>query len=155
MVALRNPIMRAYLHWNKERQRGRETLSFHDALLAERARAVATPSGQSRGTSYADRGFYVGQLERLWRHFPVDQTLVLRSEALQCEPVKTLARIAEFLGLGPFPRLDAKSANARAYEAPMPADDWNWLAERFAGEIRALERLLGWDCADWLGSASG
>lgn len=151
-VILRNPIERAHSHWNKERQRGRETLSFLAALEAERSRAEASPSGHDRRTSYLARGRYAEQFYRLWRHFPVAQTLVLRAEALSQTPVATLERIAQFLGVPPFPSGEPIAANVRSYERPMQRAEWEWLAARLAPEIRDLESLLGWDCAAWLRS---
>jgi hypothetical protein len=150
IVVLRNPIERAHSHWNKERQRGREALSFLAALEAERSRAEASPSGHDRRTSYLARGRYATQLRRLWRHFPVAQTLVLRAEALSHDPVATLGSIAQFLRMPPFPRTDPVAANVRSYERPMRRDEWEWLATRLTPEIRDLEALLGWDCAAWL-----
>lgn len=150
VVVLRNPITRAHSHWNKERLRGREPLSFMAALEAEAARARAALPLQNRRTSYAERGYYFGQLERLWRHFSVAQTLVLRSEALQDAPAATLARLAEFLGVVPFGPVTPASVNARTYDAPMEREAWAWLAAAFTPEIRTLEQHLGWDCAAWL-----
>ena len=150
VVVLRNPIARAHSHWNKERLRGTESLPFLDALRAEAERAAAALPLQSHRTSYVERGHYVAQLRRLWHHFPVEQTLVLRSEALWTEPGQTLARIADFLGLGPFPRIEPKVANGKAYERPMHPDEWAYLVDRLTEEIRELESLLGWDCRRWL-----
>ncbi len=150
VILLRNPITRAYSHWNKERHSGRETLPFLAALQAEPERARAAEPLQDRHTSYVARGFYVSQLQRLWRHFAADQTLVLRSEALWTGPERTLARIADFLGLPPFPRVVPRAVNAWEYAGPMQPGEWTFLADRFADEICKLERLLGWDCADWL-----
>ena len=149
IIVLRNPITRAHSHWNKERQRGREALPFLEALRAEPERAQAALPLQMHRASYADRGFYSRQLRRLWRYFPVDQTLILRSEALQTEPQATLERIGDFLGLAPFPRIAPKTANVRHYEHPMSPDEWAYLAGIYAAEIQELERLLGWDCSQW------
>lgn len=150
VILLRNPITRAYSHWNKARHGGRETLPFLAALHAESDRARAAAPAQDLRTSYVARGFYVSQLQRLWRHFPADQTLVIRSEALWTGPSQTLARIADFLGLSPFPRVVPTTINAREYAGPMQPGEWAHLADTFADEIRELERLLGWDCGDWL-----
>ena len=155
VVLLRNPITRAYSHWNKERHGGRETLPFLAALRAEPERARAAEPLQDRHTSYVARGFYVSQLRRLWRHFAAEQTLVLRSEALWTVPERTLARIAAFLGLPPFPRVAPSIVNGREYAVPLQPREWTLLADKFADEIRQLERLLGWDCADWLRPPSG
>jgi len=152
IVVLRNPIERARSHWNKERQRGREALSFLAALEAERSRAEASSSGHDRRTSYLARGRYVAQLHRLWQHFPVAQTLVLRAEALLQAPLPTLEQIAHFLGVSSFPSDEPIAANVRSYERPMQRAEWEWLAARLALEIRDLESLLGWDCAAWLRS---
>jgi Sulfotransferase domain len=149
IVVLRNPITRAYSHWNKEWRRGREALPFMEALRAEPERARAALPLQIRREAYADRGFYCRQLRRLWEHFPVDQTLILQSSALQADPVATLARIAHFLGLGPFPPGAARAANVRQYEQPLRPDEWTYLAGIYADEIRELEQLLGWDCSSW------
>ena len=149
IVLLRNPIARAYSHWNKERERGREALPFLDALRAEVARMRELPPRQARRFAYAGRGFYGAQLDRLARHFPADQMLLLRSEALSAAPADTLGRVAEFLAVAPFPAVAPKIANAKAYEAPMPREAWFYLATVFRDEIAALERRLGWDCAAW------
>ncbi|HJU24793.1 MAG TPA: sulfotransferase [Casimicrobiaceae bacterium] len=150
IVVLRNPIERAHSHWNKEWQRGREALSFLGALQAERSRAQASPSGHDRRSSYLERGRYVVQLQRLWQHFPVAQTLVLRAEALLQAPLPTLEQIAQFLGVPSFPPGEPIAANVRSYARPMLRDEWEWLATRLGPEIRDLEALLGWDCAAWL-----
>ena len=150
VVVLRNPITRAFSHWNKERQNARESLAFLDALKAEPDRAAASRTGQDRRTSYVDRGRYVAQLRRLARHFPPAQTLVLRSEALTGDSARALERIAQFLELPAFPSHEPIRANVRRYERPMRRDEWEWLAERFVPEIRELESLLGWDCSAWL-----
>jgi len=149
IVVLRNPITRAYSHWNKERQQGRETLSFLEALQAEPERVRAAWPSQLKAVSYAARGYYSRQLVRLWQHFPVDQTLILQSTALRSDPAGTLARIAAFLGLVPFPPVKPKMANARHYSKPMLPHEWAHVAALFEDEIRELERLLGWDCEAW------
>jgi hypothetical protein len=150
IVLLRNPITRAHSHWNKERHQGREPLSFLEALRAEPERARAAQPLQDRRASYTDRGFYVGQLQRLWRHFPAGQTLILRSEALRAQPGETLARIAGFLGLGRFPPVVPVVSNGWEYAQPIGLVEWELLADTFAGDIHELERLLGWNCAYWL-----
>ena len=150
IVVLRNPITRAYSHWNMERQREREALPFLEALKAEPERARSALPLQLRVQSYADRGFYTRQLHRLWCHFPASQLLVLRTEALQTELDATLERVADFLGVAPFPRIAPKNTHVRPYERPIGVDEWKYLADLYAEEIPELERVLEWDCANWL-----
>jgi amino acid adenylation domain-containing protein len=149
VVVLRDPIARAYSHWNKERQRGREPLSFREALRAEPERLRASGRLQLLRSSYVDRGFYARQLQHLWQFFPSKQTLVLRSTDLKADPGSTLERVAGFLGLPSSPLLVPRTAHVRKYEQPIHIQDWEYLAGIYAEEIRELERILGWDCSDW------
>jgi hypothetical protein len=61
-----------------------------------------------------------------------------------------LGRIAEFLGVSPFPPIARKSAHARDYDTAMTPEEKNYLVDIFAPDIRELETLLGWDCSVWL-----
>ena len=155
IVILRNPITRAYSHWNHERQAGREPLSFREALLAEPARTEQARPRQLRDSSYVQRGMYTAQLRRIWANFPVGQTLVLRTDDLGTALADVFARIASFLGVATFTPVLPIAANAHAYEEPMTAADRRYLAGVFEPEIRALERLLGWECSDWLAQRGG
>ena len=48
-----------------------------------------------------------------------------------------------------FGRLDARSAHEGDYDTPLSAEDRAWLVERYAPDVRDLEKLLGWDLAAW------
>lgn len=150
IVVLRNPITRAYSQWNMQRHVGMEPLSFRDALEAEPARLRASLPYQNRNQSYVDRGFYTGQLRRLRLFFPPEQVLVLRYEELRREPNPTLNRVFEFLGVESLPPIPPQEAHVRPYAERMSALDWEYLHHIFEFEIRALERTLAWDCAEWL-----
>jgi len=150
IFVLRNPITRAFSQWNMVRQERREPLSFMEALRAEPERRRNLPPKRAKRFSYVERGFYVVQLQRVWQFFPVARTLVFRSEELLGQPAEVLARIADFLGIAPFPELAEKTVHAREYDASMSADEKQYLVGVFEQEIHELERLLGWDCSAWL-----
>lgn len=150
ILLLRNPITRAFSHWNYERLVHREPLAFLEAVHAYPERQRTMTPGRAKRFAYIDRGFYTGQLKRLWTHFPVAQTLIFKNEQLLDEPAAVLARSAEFLGIAPFPPLGAKTRNTREYNAAMSAEEKRYLTGVYAQEIRELERLLGWDCSAWL-----
>src|SRR5690606_16704274 len=99
IVLLRNPIERAYSHWNMERARGQETLSFSDAIRAEPERLARIAPRQERVHSYLDRGRYCRQLQRLWEVFGRDQVAVLANEALKRDPQQTIDTLCDFLSL--------------------------------------------------------
>ncbi len=149
IVVLRNPITRAFSHWNMSRRTGREPLPFRQALEAEPQRLRALPLELAKSFTYIDRGFYTRQLERLWRHFPREQTILFKSEDLLSAHDEVLARVADFLGITPFPPLAEKRAEVRGYNVAMSAEEKRYLASLFDTEISELERLLGWDCSAW------
>ena len=150
IMVLRNPVTRAFSQWNMARQRKREPLTFLEALKAEPERVRTMPPELAKRFTYVDRGFYARQLERLWRHFPREQTIAFKSEELLGSPASVLARIAEFLGVAPFPRVEEKIAHAREYDTKMNDQERRYLVGIFESDIRELERLLGWDCSAWL-----
>jgi hypothetical protein len=131
------------------RRTGREPLPFRQALEAEAERRRALPLEFAKSFTYIDRGYYTAQLERLWRYFPREQTIVFKSEDLLGAHAEVLARVADFLGIAPFPPLAQKTAEVREYNVAMGAEEKRYLAGLYETEIGALERLLGWDCSAW------
>ena len=95
IALLRDPIERAYSHYQLMRRTGREKLSFADAIAAEEKRLsnqdltaelqVKNAKGDRvhhhhRHRAYLSRGLYADQLERWFAHFPREQLLVIRAE---------------------------------------------------------------------------
>jgi hypothetical protein len=150
IIILRDPAARAFSHWNMQRTKNLEPLSFFEALKAERERCRTALPSQHPLWSYADRGFYGVQLRRIWRYFPVEQTLVLKSEELRTAPDRLLASIAAFLGIESFGQAERRDVYARDYVEPMTVEARSYLRDLFEFEIRSLERMLCWDCSDWL-----
>ena len=108
----RNPVDRAYSHYLHNVRRGREPLSFAEAIAAEPQRLEGeverirkVDSNQSHSHfhfSCLARGNYADQLAVWMRHFPEDRLLVLQAETLFRQPQQVLDRTHEFLGLDPF-----------------------------------------------------
>ena len=150
IVLLRNPIERAYSHWNMKRLLGAEALSFWDAIQREPERCREALPYQHRVYSYVDRGFYLEQLRRLWSFFPKEQVLVLKSDELKCQPVQALQRVCKFVKVDPLNCIEPTSVHSRPYKSPMGPTERQYLRSVFELEIRGLERVLGWDCSSWL-----
>ena len=150
LIILRNPITRAYSHWNMEQQRGAEDLCFLEALEKEAERCRSALPQQHRVFSYINRGFYSEQLRETWRLFPREQVLVLRQENLAESPDQAWDRVQQFLGLHPIPLASKIHAHQRVYAEPMPIDAHMLLRRIFWHEICELQSLLNWDCSDWL-----
>jgi hypothetical protein len=150
ILVLRNPISRAFSQWNMSRQRKREPLAFLDAVKAQPERVRTMPLELAKRFTYIERGFYVEQLQRLRRYFWPAQMLIFKSEQLQHQPDETLSRVATFLDIAPFPPVAKKTVHAREYDTTMTDEERHFLIGVFTAEIRELERMLGWDCSDWL-----
>src|SRR5881394_3162986 len=96
LILLRNPVDRAFAHWNMQRFRGREPLDFFDAVREEQARIAGAPPAEARRFAYVDRGFYGQQLERLFKFFPREQVKVVKFEAFKDKQRETLVSIFSF-----------------------------------------------------------
>jgi len=147
---LRNPVERAFSHWNMEYTRGAENLSFHHALQAESDRLHEAAPLQHRVYSYLDRGNYCDQLRRIENIFPKSNLLVLKQEELSGNPKGTLESVSDFLGISAFQKISPRNVHALPYAASMSKTDSQFLRDAFFQEIKELEKHLGWDCSDWL-----
>jgi len=149
LILLRNPVDRAFAHWNMQRFRGREPLDFFDAVREEKTRITGAPPTEARRFAYVDRGFYGKQLERLFKFFARKQVKAIKFEEFRDKQSDTLNSIFSFLGLEPLRSVRSKDRNIVPYERAMNWEEKVFLYNLFAEDIAKLERLLGWDCSDW------
>lgn len=150
IVLLRNPLTRAFSHWNMETRRSREKLSFIGSIQNEYERCRESLPYQHRVYSYVDRGFYLEQLKRLMRFFPTEQILVIKSETLKTQPEESMLQVIEFLNICKFEVTEAKDEHSLQYDSNMSPSEKNYLLSVFTHGIREIEKFLGWDCSDWL-----
>jgi hypothetical protein len=159
ITLLRNPVDRALSHYQHEVRGGRESLSFAEAidkeperLAGEEERLRAEPgyySWNHHRYGYLRRGLYLEQLRRWTEHFPRSQLVVLQSEALFRDPVATMAKAHEFLGLRQhtLPQYDSSFQKGN-YAREMPPELRARLAAYFEPHNRELYQWLGEEY-DW------
>ena len=99
IALLRNPVDRAFSSYQLMVRRGREPLSFEDAIASEPERRRR---GEGFRYSYVARGLYMEQLERWLGVFPREQFLILKSEDFYRDPEQVLHQTLAFLGLRPW-----------------------------------------------------
>lgn len=158
IVLLRNPVDRAESHYHHEVRRGRESLSFEEAidrepdrLAGELERLTADETYVSfnhRRFSYLTRGRYVEQLPAWRALFPEDRLLILRSEDLFADPAAVVNRVFEWLGLPPWNTGSFKKFNQAQYSRMNPATRARLQAYFRPYNRRLAEYLgrdLGWD----------
>ncbi|MFL6240527.1 MAG: sulfotransferase domain-containing protein [Actinomycetes bacterium] len=154
LAVLRNPVDRAYSHYQHERAKGTESLPFAEALDREHERIQAAWDQLANGSveraealksySYVTRGRYDEQLVRWLQHFPREQLLVIKAEDLYGKPAETMVEVFAFLGLPAVPQATYRKLNAREYDSLDPA-----MRQRLCDELRTsvngLTTLLGRD----------
>lgn len=157
IAILRNPVMRAYSHYQMQVRRGREKLPFEEAIEREDERVAPDLERLTEDEDYCgfnhqhftylSRGHYAEQLERWLTVFPRDRFLVLKSEDFFAEPDETLQRVFRFLGRPQckFPEL---TPNQKYPKYPGLTDATRRkLEDYFASHNERLHELFGlvWD----------
>lgn len=134
IALLRDPVARAYSHYQHNVRRDRERLSFPEAIHREEKRiadaglALETGalkfSAEHRHFSYLSRGLYADQLERFLRFFPRDQILILKSEDLFAHPQAIFDQATTFLRLAPISLKGTSVHNEGSYvRGRIPLED--------------------------------
>src|ERR1700736_2064282 len=149
ILALRNPVERAFSAWNMETKRGAEKLSFAEAIEKEAERCREALPLQHRVYSYIDRGFYAHQVRRLFNIFGTNNCLILLNEELRNDHKKTLSRVFEFLGVDPSFVPPEASVFEQEYTDKIDNDLRSRLIDTFYFDIKELERLLKRDLSAW------
>jgi len=150
IAILRNPVDRAFSHYNHNRRFGFEERSFEDAVDAEAERLeterLQAPDAHRQvhfmHHSYKARGAYVDQLVRWFEVFPREQFLVLKAEDLKQEPEQALRRVFGFLDLPYHAPTEFRKLNSAVYETMDPPVRRK-LEEHFAPHNERLAELLG------------
>lgn len=158
IALLRNPVDRAYSHYQHEVRQGREPLLFEEAiereverLRGEREKMLADEhyhSAPHRFYSYLARGIYVDQLKTWMSLFPREQILILKSEDLFADPPEILDRVLKFLNLPKWEIKDHLRYGAGQHVRVHPATRKR-LTEYFEPHNERLYECLGenfhWD----------
>jgi hypothetical protein len=163
IVALRDPVDRAYSHYQLSKRMGKEDLPFEQALDREAERLDGTlerftsdehhKSAAYWNQSYVTRGMYADQLRRWLDVFPREQFLVIGSEGLFADPPGVMREVYAWLGVEAHILAEYKKVNMapHASYAPMATETRQRLADLFRPHNQALYALLGidfgWDAA--------
>lgn len=152
IALLRNPVERAHSSWKFATYRGFEDRPFEEAVKSPEAADTGGSSERHRGahdlrSGYLVKGRYAEHLERWFEHYPREQILAIRSEALFDDPGTTMPQVLEFID----PSLDRDFPMMHIHATP-PADIdpgvREWLTEYYEPFNRRLEALLGLEF-DW------
>jgi hypothetical protein len=153
IILLRNPVDRAFSHYQLKLRRRQEMLSFEDALDAEAERLageeekiIADPSYHSppyNWYSYLARGRYLEQIIRWQQHFPREQILILESGQLFKRTREVYARVLDFLQLPACQLADDSNRFPGKYGEKMGEKARQRLIDYFAPHNARLYAHLG------------
>ena len=158
VVLLRNPVDRAYSHYQHQVKRvggeARETLPFEEAIEAEEEivpREVdkmlqdeSYVSSGHRTRSYLSRGIYIDQLLLWSSFFRREQMLVLKSEDLFNDTTNALERVLDLLEIPHWAPKTYSIPNKREYAGVSPLMR-QWLDEYYKPHNQRLYEYLGVD----------
>lgn len=97
VAILRNPIDRAYSHYQHIRALGQERRSFREALAAERRDESGARGDPPR--DYLQRGRYARQLTTVLDRYDRDQLLVVLFEDLRDRPQEVVREVLRHIGV--------------------------------------------------------
>ncbi|MFH0947242.1 MAG: sulfotransferase domain-containing protein [Planctomycetota bacterium] len=141
ILSLRNPVDRAYSHWNHFNQIHEESQEWGWIVRPFEEAIESTPD-------IVRRGDYIDQVEHLLRFYPRQQLHVVIAERLRKNPGLELNRICDFLGVEPL-EWEVRSIHQRSYAAPMSPEARQRLKERYAASNARLFEFLGERITEW------
>lgn len=157
IALLRNPVNRAYSHYNHNCRKKREKLSFELAIEKEEERLHGKLEKMLEDEkyftasyfyyAYLGRGIYVDQLKNWFSIFPKEQILVLNSEDFFANPAGNFSRVLKFLNLPQCELGEYKRFNGLKYQDMNPATR-RQLIEYFKPHNQRLYEFLG-TSFDW------
>lgn len=149
-ILLRDPVERAYSHWNMEVARGRERASFDKAIDRELAEMRRNGEVQDRVRSYISRGLYCKQLERMWSWFGKEQVRVFRNEDLLQRHMDVIRDLASFLGVAEVRQVERREVHKGQYNKKVDEKTASFVRSYFESDIKKLQSMLGWDLKEWM-----
>ena len=152
IAVLRDPVARAFSHFQEQRRRGHEPLEdFAAALDAEASRVeegLVLADGRSvdgafalEHLTYTLQGEYGAALDRWASHFSDEQLTVILSEDFYADSPAALSTAATALGL-PAHRFETEHRNATK-PSSMPAEAESHLRAHYRDDIERFETRIG------------
>ncbi|MFY0672559.1 MAG: sulfotransferase domain-containing protein [Bacteroidia bacterium] len=155
IIVLRNPILRAYSHYQMECRQGNENLkTFEEAIDAEHGRLKGELdkiladenyfSVPYRSFSYASRGMYAPQVKQWIDIFGKSQIHFIKSENLLAKPEEELKKVYTFLELKQVLPLSLSKKHVHNYPE-INKETLEKLKVKFENDQKELTKLIGGD----------
>ena len=153
VVMLRDPVDRAWSHYQHMRWEGHEDLETFELALARETSRLAGEEERLRRDpayrsyshqhhAYAARGLYAQQLRRLFEHVEASRVLVVASDALFADPASQLPPLLDFIGLDPQAAPAPLAVHNSTHVERIPSTAARQLRRYYAEPNRELHDLL-------------
>jgi hypothetical protein len=152
IIILRNPIERAYSQWNMNKYWSVPRCEHKDFLYCitnELKHNREKLPYQCTVRTYVDRGFYCWQIRRLWHYFSKENVFIVKNDDLRNNHQEILNGIFDFLGVKHL-EMEHEANFSLKKKVEMSKEEKDLLLYAFEYEIKQLERMLNWDCSNWL-----
>lgn len=150
VILFRNPIERAFSHYQMSVRRELENRSFDEAINNE-ARYIRWQRFKMRWNkkfnlkhvekSYISRGFYGKQLGRWLKLFPRESFLFLKSEDFFTNPQPLVNKVCDFLDIKSINISEPEVVNAGNYNEELTNETIAKLKKLYTPDIQELEKL--------------
>jgi hypothetical protein len=143
IAILRDPVARAFSHYQHQRTRRREGRTF-DEIVAASIRGLPAESPESAmEIKYVANGYYARHLETLFQIYPREQVLILDSDDLFADTNRVCQQVFAFLGLEPRDVQPDKIYNRGFYRETMDEATRKLLREHYRPYDERLVQLTG------------
>jgi hypothetical protein len=158
ILVLRNPIDRAYSHYNHERKGKNEELSFEEAIEKEEERMNGEIQKISQDEhffsynlhhhGYLYKGIYEMHLSRWFDEIPRDRILIIDNQDLKDNTPQVMNTLTEFLEIPKFKLPEYKKYYSNKY-SKMSEATRDRLKEYYKEHNMRLSELLGVSYNKW------
>jgi hypothetical protein len=156
ILIVRNPIDRALSHYYHNKTRGRENLSFADAINLEEERInndlkglMINPEHSANAFitySYCYRGYYDEQLKNWLNFFPLENIHIVNFTDFIYDEVNVCNQIFKFLNLPSFEIPETKKSNSGKYtNRTIEVELYNQLFDKFYPHNQRFFEIINQD----------
>lgn len=146
IILLRNPVDRAYSAYQMMLRHKWTDLTFLEKIKWDLANVSRE---ESPSKVIVNRGYYATQLKRIFNLFPRNQVKVIKFDDFKISKQAVLDEVCLFLNIDKFTITNEPILPVRKYPKPELKAE-SLLSKIYYDEVVELEKLLNWNCSDWL-----
>jgi len=150
IAVLRNPAERAFSQWLMQKKRGIENRTFEKCIRSEWD-IIQNGNKVQKKFAYVRRGFYSKQIKTYLEHFSKSQVMFIKYSDYVEHAQTSLRKIFSFINVNHESfDLQVVEGFIRNKKRMIQDEQRAFLNAIYQKDINQLEKLLDWDCSDWL-----